>query len=222
MDSMQYSNKTNGTMYFLVILVSLALGFGGGYLFFNKMMQNAPSSSTAVSSLNTALRKLWSDHVFWTRDYIIAAVADSPDAKAASERLLKNQEDLGNAVAKYYGKDAGNKLTDLLKQHILISVDVVAAAKANDKAKLEESDKRWHQNADEIAVFLSSANPNWPKKDMQDMMYDHLKLTTDEAVARIKKDWQGDIAAFDKVYDQILAMADGLTDGIAKQFPDKF
>lgn len=221
MDSMQYNNnKVNGLSCILAILVSLALGFGVGYFLYNKSMQTTPS--TAISDLNTALRKLWSDHVIWTRDYIVAAVADSPDAKAASVRLLKNQEDLGNAIAKYYGKEAGDKLTSLLKEHILISVDVVAAAKANDKAKLDEANNRWHKNADDIAVFLSSANPNWPKDDLQNMLYEHLKLTTDEAVARIKKDWEGDIAAFDKVYDEILNMSDAFTVGIAKQFPDKF
>jgi len=54
------------------------------------------------------------------------------------------------------------------------------------------------------------------------MMHDHLKLTTDEAVARIQKDYDADIAAYDKVHDEILKMADMLSDGIVKQYPDKF
>src|SRR5205809_5504019 len=59
--------------------------------------------SDAAAMLKQDMRKLWTDHVVWTRDYIVAAVGDQPDAQAAAGRLMKNQEDLGNAVAKFYG-----------------------------------------------------------------------------------------------------------------------
>jgi len=98
----------------------------------------------------------------------------------------------------------------------------VAAAKANDKAKLDDANKRWLANADQIADFLSGANPNWPAADMRKMMREHLDLTTAEAVARIKGDWKADIAAYDRVHEQILHMADMLSDGIIKQHSAKF
>jgi hypothetical protein len=172
-------------------------------------------------ALKTGMRKLWADHVLWTRQYIVDAAAGSPSADATSKRLLKNQEDIGKAVATYYGSAAGAKLTDLLKQHILIAVDVVAAAKAGDNAKLADADKRWHDNAADIAGFLSSANPNWPKQTLLSMLNEHLALTTQEATARLKQQWDDDIATFDKVFAQAMMMADALSDGIAKQFPGK-
>ena len=171
--------------------------------------------------LHEGMRKLWSDHVVYTRQYIVDAVAGLPSADATSKRLLKNQEDIGNAVAAYYGSAAGTKLTDLLKQHILIAVDVVAAAKANDQTKLADADKRWHNNAADIATFLSSANPNWPKQTLLSMLNEHLALTTQEATARLQQRWDDDIATFDKVYAQAMMMADALSDGIKKQFPAK-
>jgi hypothetical protein len=177
---------------------------------------------SAEDKLHSDMRKLWTDHVVWTRDYIIAAVGDQPDKKAAADRLLKNQEDIGNAVATYYGNAAGQRLTALLKDHILIAVDVVEAAKAGDQDKLRSASNRWDRNADDIATFLSQANPNWPKATLTEMMNKHLATTTDEVTARIKKDWTGDVKAFDAVYDHILKMADALSDGIEKQFPDKF
>ena len=121
--------------------------------------------------------KLWSDHVFWTRDYAAAAIGGEPDQDAAAKRLLKNQEDIGNAVAQYYGKEAGDKLTKLLKDHILIAVDLIEAAKGHDDAKFQEADHKWDRNAEDIAEFLSKANPNWPKATLVDIMKMHLTTT---------------------------------------------
>lgn len=185
-------------------------------------MHSGTSMDNSRTALNQAMRDLWADHVVWTRDYIIAAASDSPDAQAAANRLLANQDQIGQAIVPYYGQAAGTKLSGLLREHILIAVDLVAAAKANDQAKLGDADRRWHANAADIATFLSGANPNWPRDAVVSMMNEHLALTTQEATARLKKDWNGDIAAFDKIFDQAMMMADALTDGIVKQFPDRF
>lgn len=181
-----------------------------------------PARSDAAVTLKQDMRKLWTDHVVWTRDYIVAATQHQPDAPAALNRLMKNQDDIGNAVAKFYGDAAGAQLTTLLKDHIAIAGDIVKAAMAGDKAGQKAADGRWHQNAEQIADFLSKANPNWPRATLVDMMNTHLSSTANELVARLTKDWAGDVKAFDAVYDHILHMADALTAGIVKQFPDKF
>jgi hypothetical protein len=173
------------------------------------------------AGLKQDMRKLWTDHVVWTRDYIVAAVGDQPDAQAAAGRLMKNQENIGNAVAKFYGASAGQQLTKLLKEHISIAVDLIKAAKAGDKAGQQKADARWQDNAVQIADFLSKANPNWPRATLVDLMKMHLSTTTDEVVARLNKNWDADVRAFDAVYDHILKMSDALADGIIKQFPDK-
>jgi hypothetical protein len=177
---------------------------------------------TSAEPVRLALRKLWSDHVIWTREYIVAAVAGTPDADAAAGRLLKNQEDIGAAIVPYYGQAAGDGLTDLLKQHILIAVDLVAAAKSGDQEAFAKHDGRWTANIGEIAAFLAGANPNWPEKDVLDLLALHLKLTKDEAVARITGDWAADVKAFDDIFTEIMVLADALNDGIAAQFPERF
>ena len=185
----------------------------------------ATNSNEQVSqaALHDAMRKLWEDHITWTRVFIISAVGDLPDKATATERLLQNQVDIGNAIKPYYGEAAGTKLTTLLKEHITTAAEVVAAAKANDQGKLADANKRWIANADQIADFLSSANSkNWPQAEMRSMMHEHLNLTTQEAVARLHGDWAADVKAYDAVHQQILTMADGLTMGIVNQFPEKF
>ncbi|HEX8098911.1 MAG TPA: glycosyltransferase [Actinomycetota bacterium] len=173
-------------------------------------------------SLYAALRRLWTDHVVWTRSYVVAAVADSPDAGKAAERLLKNQEDIGAAIVPFYGQGAGDALTGLLKQHIMIAVELVAAAKAGDTTRFEEQDLLWTKNAEEIAELLSGANSNWVKDDVVDILGVHLKLTKDEAVARLQGDWDADVAAFDQIVTEILTLSDILADGIVKQFSERF
>ena len=184
--------------------------------------QTRGSHQSAAVTLHEGMRKLWTDHVIWTRDYIVAAVGDQPDATAAAGRLMKNQEDIGAAVAGFYGKAAGDGLTTLLKEHITIAVDIIKFAKAGDKASQQSADAKWHRNAEAIADFLAKANPNWPRATLVDMMNTHLSTTTDEVVARLTKNWDADVRAFDKVYDHMLMMADALSDGIIKQFPERF
>jgi len=116
----------------------------------------------------------------------------------------------------------GHQLTTLLKDHIAIAGDIVKAAMAGDKAAQKVADDRWHQNATQIADFLSKANPNWPRATLLDMMNTHLSTTAAELTARLNKDWEGDVRAYDAVYDHILHMSDALSDGIVKQFPEKF
>ncbi len=173
-------------------------------------------------SFRAGMRKLWSDHIIWTRQYITSAVSDSPDAGAAAGRLLKNQEHIGNAIAPFYGEAAGAALTNLLKQHITIAVELVAAAKANDQAKFAQEDQNWTKNAEEIATFLSGANSNWTKDDLVDLLGQHLSLTKRETVDRLTKNWEDDVKAFDDIFVEILTVADALSDGIMKQFPQKF
>ena len=180
------------------------------------------NNSSSAEDLRTGMRQLWEDHIVWTRNVILCLVDGLPGTDQAVDRLLKNQVDIGDAIKPYYGNEAGEKLTGLLKPHITIAAEVVTAAKKGDKTALDDANKRWHANAEEISVFLSSANPNWKLEDIKSMMNDHLKLTTDEAVARIQKDYNADITAYDKVHEEILMMADHLSDGIIKQFPDKF
>jgi hypothetical protein len=135
---------------------------------------------------------------------------------------LKNQEDIGNAIKPFYGEQAGNQMTSQLKDHITIAVDLLEAAKAGNSTALEETEEKWYANADEIAKFLSTANPNWTKEDMLNMLNEHLSLTKTEAVARLTGDYATDVSTFDALYKHAISMADEFTVGIVKQFQEQF
>jgi hypothetical protein len=181
-----------------------------------------PVSQSALA-FHDQMRKLWEDHITWTRNVIISFDAGLPDVNTVIGRLLQNQTDIGDAIKPYYGDGAGDQLTALLREHILGAAQVLAALKAGNQTALQQALAAWYANAHDIAVFLSSANPrNWPLAEMDQMMRDHLDATTREAVARNAGDWDGDVAAYDAVHVQILAMADMLSSGIIAQFPNRF
>jgi len=186
------------------------------------MSTGSAAMASPSGELQTAMRKLWADHVLWTRQYIVSTVLNDPSAQAASVRLLKNQEDIGNAVVPYYGAAAGAKLTDLLKRHILIAVDLVAAAKASDAAKQADADRRWHQNAADIATFLSGANPNLPKGTLVSLLGAHVAHHVAQIQAVHNNQFDQEAANWGVMRKHMNTIADALAAGIAKQFPDKF
>lgn len=170
-----------------------------------------------------AMRKLWEDHITWTRMAIVSFAADAPDLKPTEARLLANQDDIGNAIKPYYGKAAGNALTKLLKEHIVGAVTLMAAAKSDDSAATAKAKADWYANGNKIADFLHGANPTaWPKSVMRSMMKAHLDETLDEAVNRLTGHFAVDIRAYDRVHHHILMMADSLSAGIMRQFPKRF
>jgi hypothetical protein len=176
-----------------------------------------------ASDLRSGMHKLWEDHIVYTRNFIISFAGNLPDQDAVSARLLQNQVDIGDAIKPFYGDAAGTQLTSLLKEHILEAVEILKAAKANDKAATDAAVLKWQANADQIATFLSTANPkNWPAATMKSEMRKHLDLTLKEATDRLGGNYAADIKDYDEVHHHIIGLADVLTDGIVKQYPDRF
>ena len=184
---------------------------------------DAKRISQSEFALRQDMRKLWEDHITWTRLAIISLTTDSADTDLTVGRLLQNQTDIGDAVKPFYGEAAGNELTRQLRLHILIAADVVAAARAGDQAALADAQARWLANADDIAAVLNSVNPkHWELATMKAEMHKHLDLTTQEAVARLQGNWSADVAAYDQIHEHILHMSDLLSAGLVKQFPNRF
>ncbi|WP_040950835.1 hypothetical protein [Gorillibacterium massiliense] len=182
----------------------------------------SPALTQSMVKFQGDMRRLWQDHVYWTSTYIVSALAGLPDQQTVLDRLLRNQDDIGNAIKPYYGEAAGNKLAQLLREHIVLAGKVVDAAKAGNQADLERFNKEWYRNANDIAIFLSKANPNWSYQVIKDMMDRHLQFVTAAATTRLKKDWPGYVEAVDNGESHMIHFADILSSGIIKQFPGKF
>jgi hypothetical protein len=207
-------------MHFIVIstlLISTILSAA----FFVRTAEAKPK--TDAQAFHDEMRKLWEDHITWTRLVIVSLANDLPDTQTTVDRLLQNQVDIGAAIKPFYGEAAGDQLTSLLRDHIVIAADVIVAAKAGDTAAFEEAKARWYANADDIAEFLHAANPeNWPLDEMKEMMREHLDITLLEAGTYLGGDFAASVGAYDDVHVQALHMADMLSEGIIRQFPSQF
>ena len=208
----------------LTKLVALSMFIGA--LFFQSCTKDeiaAPDDTLNNAALKSEMRYLWSDHAVWTRDVIVGLLDQSPVANASLTRLLANQVDIGNAIKPYYGAAAGQALTDLLTEHIVVAGDLLIAARDGNASGFDVAKIKWYQNGEGIAVFLNTANPqNWMLDHMKQHMKTHLDFTLAEAVAHLQGNYTDEVKAYDEVYEQLMGLADILADGIAKQFPDKF
>jgi hypothetical protein len=221
--------RSSPTLAALVAVASavVALALAGGHAAQGHPEEHAHAKQSGLSEQRLALqdemRRLWEDHITWTRLFIVSATDDLPDTAATTRRLLRNQDDIGDAIKPFYGRAAGERLTALLKEHITTAAGLLGAAKAGDQAAVERHSDAWYRNADQIADVLGDANPrHWPRREMRSMMRDHLDLTLAEAVAHLQRDHRADIRAYDRIHRQILNMADMLSEGIAAQFPNRF
>lgn len=189
---------------------------------------NDAEATPAARTLSKArfhdhMRKLWEDHVTWTRLAIVTFADGSAAFDATAARLMANQDDIGDAIKPYYGAAAGNRLTALLKDHIGIAVRLLQAARDGDDAAFEQARTDWYANATDIADFLAKANPRyWPRATMRAAMTMHLDQTLAEASHELSGDYAASVADYDQIHHHILGMADVLSRGIVRAFPNRF
>ena len=189
----------------------------------------APASAAPLAAKKTSRlayhdewRKLWEDHITWTRVVIMGILDELPGTNTYVERLLQNYEDMEEALAPYYGDDA-EVLGDLIQDHLVIAAELLTAANNGDTTAFEDARVRWYANAEDIAVQMNTMNPKfWPLEETQQMWVDHLDATLDEATTHLTGDFAGEVAAYDMVHDMALEMADLFSNGVMGQFKDRF
>ncbi len=215
-------NKLVSTLAVTLIAVAMVASVGIGVLA-KENSQDVVVPKMSALKFHDDMRKLWEDHITWTRLAIVDLAAGAPDTDATVARLLANQVDIGNAIKPFYGAAAGDMLTSLLTTHIVQAANIIVDSKAGDTAGAQENITAWYENANEIAAFLSAANPvNWPLATMKDLMKMHLDLTLQEAVAQLTGDYALSVSTYEKVHLEILGMADVLSGGLIMQFPAMF
>ena len=186
-------------------------------------MSAAPTHTAKAIRFQDRMRALWEEHGSWTHMVIVSFVGNLPNLPAEEQILLANQDKIGNAVKPYYGRAAGNKLTTLLKEHIMGAVTVLTAAKSGDANALKQAETAWSANGRQIADFLHGANPRFlSRAAARKMMRVHLDQVIEQAVDELQGNYAAGARAFAPYIAHILDMADMISGGIIRQFPGRF
>jgi hypothetical protein len=176
----------------------------------------------AAPKLHATMRELWQGHAETTREYALAVKAgDTAAEKKSADAVVANAKKIADAVGSFYGEAAGKKMLELLAGHWGAVKALTDAQKKNDTAGVTKAMSDMSANADEIAKFLSGANPNLPESAVKGLLVAHAahhQALTGEIM-------KGDTANAAKTWSAMQAhmntIADALSDGIAKQFPQK-
>ena len=169
------------------------------------------------------MHRLWENHGNWTRLFVTSTLDELEYRDPTRSHLLENQQNIGKALKPFYGDKAGEQFTALLEVHVQLTGEMLQAAKSADAAAFEDTVDQWYANADQLAEFLHELNPGqWQLAETKTIFRGYLDLTLELAIAR----WSGvlaeDAAATDKMRVQAARIADMFSEGIIKQFPDRF
>lgn len=167
--------------------------------------------------LNNKFRELWFEHVMWTRSFLVSAVNDLKDLDAVTQRLLRNPADFADALRPIYGRQNAAKFESLLTDHLKFAAALVNAVKAGNSAEADAQRKKWYENADDIAAFLSGINPYWNEAIWRELLYDHLRMIENEVGLLLTGQYDKSIELFDEIQREAMEMADYMVYGILKQ-----
>lgn len=193
----------------------------------NNIYPNYNQNSSYWMSINqvqllTQMNLVWEQHIMWTRMLLISIAENLKDLDATQVRLLRNPKDIASIFRRYYGVVVANKIQQLLTEHLTIGKDLIVALKNKKQEQITQLNTKWYQNADEMAEAFSSINQFYQKEEVRKILYEHLRLTTNEINNRLQGKYAEDINSFDMVQKEILRMSQFFVNGIVKQFPNLF
>lgn len=168
--------------------------------------------------LKLHMRKLWTDHAIFTRQFIVDLLDNLPSIDCTVDRLIKNQEQTGNCFRDFFGDIAADNIVSLLKEHITIAADLLKAIKSENTSDATILEDQWTTNAENISSFLGTINQYYSIDELSDIFKTHLILTKYQFIARMDGDYNADILYFDMGLNHLLRISDCLTYGIVECF----
>jgi len=178
--------------------------------------------SKAEQNLGNYLRFLWLQQVYWLRMAIQSELWNLSDAEYVMNRLLENPQDFQMALKTFYGDENAKKFADLLTNHLTLISHYVMAIRDGNAQAAADAENQLNNNGVQMVSFLTSINPNWTASDLQRMLSEYMNLTKEEIDATMSQNFENSINIFADIERGALEMADMMTKGIVKQYPQYF
>ena len=168
----------------------------------------------SILRLNEDMRLAWLNHVYWTRMYLMSAVADNADQQAVEEGLLETADEITDVFARYLPIATTRQLRNLLTEHIEIGGQIIQALKAKNMTDYDALVQEWYRNANQMAALFANYNPYFESRETRNMLLNHLDLTREEIEHQVNGEYEQSIDVFRDVEQQALAMADYFARGL--------
>jgi hypothetical protein len=176
-----------------------------------------------AAQTRAALRDLWVGHVFWVRNVAVATLANNDAAaKAAEQAAVANAKAMAAAFEPYYGAPAKEALFKLLAGHYGAVKAYLLAIAAGDASGQSKATTDLTQNAEEIATFLSKANPNLPKDTVNGLLLAHGGHHIQQILELKDGKYEAEAKTWEDMKSHMYVIADALTQGLVKQFAKRF
>lgn len=163
-------------------------------------------------------RKLWLNHVVWTRSFMVGTEVGSGDLVHIYDRLIIGALDFAKDLATYYGLDMASEFKKLFTENIEIVKSYIEAVDQNDDDGVEASRKKSSDNIEELSILLTKLNPYWNGKIWTTLLTQYMQITEEEIILYFSKNYEGEIQLFDELERHILEIADYMANAIARQF----
>lgn len=178
---------------------------------------------TQVLQTKMGLRDLWVEHVFWIRSYVVASQGgNDTEGKVAEDEVVANAKALAQSIEPFYGQAAADGLFKLLAGHWGAVRNFNTATIEESGADRNSAVEELTANAQDIAAFLSGANPHLP----EDAVFGLLSAHGAHHVAQINQistgAYEQEAATWHDMRKHMLVIADAIADALAKQFPEQF
>jgi hypothetical protein len=183
-----------------------------------KNARNQKTIQTAES-----LRELWLGHIFWVRNVSIAVI-DRNDlaAKVAEQQAVANAKAIAASIEPFYGAPAKESFFKLLAGHYGAVKAYLVATVSGEPVAQGRATQTITSNAEEIAIFLSKANPYLPKDAVNALLLAHGSHHIQQIQQLKDRQYEAEAQTWEEMKAHVYQIANATADALAKQFAKKF
>ena len=189
----------------------------------HELLQNSGSWATKCLKLPRCYEICRWIHIFWVRNVSIATIhKDKAAIKAAKSKVVANAHLIAAAIEPFYGATAREHFFKPLASHYGTVSAYLAAAMTGDVSGQAAAMQSLTINAEEIAVFLSKANPDLPRDAMNSLLLGHGAHHVQQIQRMQDGDYDSEAKIWEEIKDHAYQIADATADALGRQFEERF